>query len=286
MALRDLMVLLDPSEQSGKRLTLAASLALRHHAYLNGVCLADAVPPLEPVFLTADAYAFGGGLTAFLDQMRAERAERIAPVEAAFRDRLARDGLSGEWALVKGNPATAGLAHARLADLIIAGQSDPEGWSDQPSANPIEEILLASGRPLMVVPRYGDFPTCGETILVGWTETREAARAVHDAMPLLAAARSVIILAVVAEHVGAEPIEVPAAAIAHHLARHGVKAVAAETVTGGIATADALLNYASDRSADLIVVGGYGHARVRELVLGGVTRSLLQHMTVPVFFSH
>jgi nucleotide-binding universal stress UspA family protein len=286
MALRDLTVLLDPSEQSGKRLALAASLALRHGAHLNGLCLADAVPPLEPVFLSADAYAFGGGLAMFLDQLRTERVERIAPVEAAFRARLARDGLSGDWALVEGNPATAALTHARLADLVIAGQSDPEGASDQPSVNPVEEILLDSGRPLMVVPHYGDFPTCGETILVGWTETREAARAVHDAMPLLAAARSVIVLAVVAEHLGVEPGDVPAAAIAHHLARHGVKAVAAETVTGGITTADALLNYASDRSADLIVVGGYGHARVRELVLGGVTRSLLKHMTVPVLFSH
>jgi nucleotide-binding universal stress UspA family protein len=286
MALKDLMVLLDPTEQGSKRLAIAAAFAQRHGAHLKGLCLAEAVTPVEPVAMTADAYAFGGGMSAFLDELRGERARRIAPLEEAFRNRLARDGLSGEWVLAEGIAGAAALAHARLSDLIIAGQTDPAGGPDRPYVNPIEEIMLASGRPLLVVPCYGDFPICGETVLVGWTETREATRAVHDALPILAAAKSVTVLAIGAEHGEGGAGEVPAGEIAAHLARHGVHASAAETVTGGISPADVLLNYASDTGADLMIVGGYGHSRVRELTLGGVTRSLLQHMTVPVLFSH
>ncbi len=286
MALKDMMVLLDLSEQSKRRLALAGALAGRHGAHLKGLCLAEAIRPVEPLALTADAYAFGTGIVPFLEQIKTERARQVAPVEAGLNELLMRDGLSGEWVLADGAPAAVSLAHARLADLVIAGQTDPEGGSDRPYVNPVEEILLGSGRPLMVVPRYGAFPTCGETVLVGWTETREATRAVHDALPILAAASSVSVLAIGAEHEGDGGLDVPAAGMAEHLARHGCRAVAAETVTGGLSPADVLLNYASDIGADLIVVGGYGHSRVRELTLGGVTRSLLQHMTVPVLFAH
>jgi nucleotide-binding universal stress UspA family protein len=286
MALKDMMVLLDLSEQSKRRLALAGALAGRHGAHLKGLCLAEAIRPIEPLALTADAYAFGTGIVPFLEQIKAERGRQVAPVEAGLNELLARDGLNGEWVLADGAPVPASLAHARLADLVIAGQTDPEDGPDRPYVNPVEEILLGSGRPLMVVPRYGAFPTCGETVLVGWTETREATRAVHDALPILAAASSVSVLAIGAEHEGDGEAEVPAAGMAEHLARHGCRAVAAETVTGGLSPADVLLNYASDIGADLIVVGGYGHSRVRELTLGGVTRSLLQHMTVPVLFAH
>ncbi len=285
MALKDLMVLLDPSERSSRRLALAAALARRHGAHLTGLCLAEAVRPIDPVALTADGYAYGGSLKAFLDQLAAERTRAIAPVEAAFREQLVRDGIEGEWILGEGPPGPASLARARLADLLIAGQ-DPPGRDESAYAAPLEDLLLDSGRPLLLIPYYGSFPTCGESILIGWTETREAARAVHDAMPLLISAGSVTVLAIDAPHDETGPREVPTADIARHLARHGVKAVAAETVSGPISTADALLNYASDIGADLIVIGGYGHSRVREIVFGGVTRSLLRHMTVPILFSH
>jgi len=285
MALKDLTVLLDPSEQSKSRLTLAAMLAGRHGAHLTGLCLAESVRP-NPILLTGDAFAYGGALESFYEQVAAERAALISPVEAGFMDRLARDGISGEWVADDGPPTIASLARARLADLVIAGQ-DPPAEAEQPSyAAPIEELLLDSGRPLLLIPYYGSFPTCGDTILVGWTDTREAVRALHDAMPLLAAARSVTVLAVDPEHDEPGTRDIPTADVARHLARHGAKAIAAETVTGTISTADALLDYASDIGADLIVVGGYGHARVRELVIGGVTRSLLRHMTVPILFSH
>jgi nucleotide-binding universal stress UspA family protein len=294
MALKDLMVLLDATEQSARRLDLAAALARSQGAFLRGVCLAETVRPVEPLVLSADAYAFGTGIIAFITELKAERARQIAPIEAALAERLEKNGLAGAFVLEEGPPIPAALAQARHADLVIAGQSapegSPEGGKDQPSVNPVEEILLGAGRPLVVVPAYGSFPTCGETVLIGWTETREAARAVHDALPILAAAQSVVVLTIDSKGGDApegEPEEgLPSAAIAEHLVRHGVPASAARTVTGGLAPADVLLNYASDIGADLIVVGGYGHSRLREVTLGGVTRALLQHMTVPVLFSH
>lgn len=283
MALKDLTVLLDASEQSTRRLDLAGTLAAAHGARLKGLCLAETIRPIEPLALNAEAYAFGSGVAAFVAEMKAQRARQIAPIEAALDACLARYGLDGAFVLAEGAPIPAGLGHARLADLVIAGQPDPEGQSD----GPVEEILLGAGRPLLLVPRYGNFPACGETVLVGWTETREAARAVHDALPILAHAHAVTLLTV-EDAPGGEPEEdaAPAAGIAAHLARHGVPATAARTISGGLSPADVLLNTTSDIGADLIVVGGYGHSRLREVTLGGVTRSLLRHMTVPVFLSH
>ncbi|HUC16665.1 MAG TPA: universal stress protein [Acetobacteraceae bacterium] len=283
MALKDLMVLLDTSEQSARRLDLAAVLAARHGAYLRGVCLAEAIRPVDPLVLSAEAYAFGSGIQAFIKQVKDERDRQLAPIEGALEAHLTRAGLQGAFMLEEGAPVPAALREARHADLVIVGQTDPEDSPDRPIVNPVEEILLGAGRPLIVVPRYGTFPSCGETVLVGWIGTREATRAVHDALPILAASRAVTLLTIGEE---AEEEEAAAAGMAEHLKRHGVPAKAAQTVAGDLSPADVLLNHASDMGADLIVVGGYGHSRLREVTLGGVTRSLLQHMTVPVLFAH
>ncbi|HZB90176.1 MAG TPA: universal stress protein, partial [Stellaceae bacterium] len=128
--------------------------------------------------------------------------------------------------------------------------------------------------------------TLGQTVLIGWKSGREAARAVNDALPLLQQARSVTVLAINPEDGIGGDGDVPAADIALHLARHGVKAAAAHTVAKEIDEGDALLNYADDISADLIVAGAYGHSRLSELVFGGVSRTLLTTMTVPVLLSH
>jgi len=123
-------------------------------------------------------------------------------------------------------------------------------------------------------------------VLVGWNATAEAARALNDALPILAQSHKVTVLSINPRHgIGGEG-DVPAADIALHLARHGIHAEAAHTVATDIAEGDALLSYAADISADLLVIGMYGHSRVREMVFGGVTRSLLTEMTIPVFMSH
>jgi nucleotide-binding universal stress UspA family protein len=137
---------------------------------------------------------------------------------------------------------------------------------------------------VLIVPRYGVFGTVGERVLIAWNGSREATRAAHDALPLLKRATKVTVLSIDPDHDSQR--RVPSADITLHLARHGVAAEADSTVALDIAVGDVLLSRAADLGADLIVMGGYGHSRVREMVLGGATRHLLQHMTVPVLMSH
>jgi nucleotide-binding universal stress UspA family protein len=137
---------------------------------------------------------------------------------------------------------------------------------------------------VLVVPRYGTFDTVGERVLVAWNGSREATRAVHDALPILKLATKVTVLSIDPERDTGDRI--PSADIALHLARHGVAAEGTSTVGLDISVGDLLLSRAADLGADLIVMGAYGHSRMRELVLGGATRHILQHMTVPVLMSH
>jgi nucleotide-binding universal stress UspA family protein len=122
--------------------------------------------------------------------------------------------------------------------------------------------------------------------LVGWNASREASRAVHDALPLLAKAESTCVFLANPKRGLAAHGEEPGADIARHLARHGLKVEVAKTIADDVADSALLLNHASDMGADLLVMGAYGHSRLREFILGGVTRSLLREMTVPVLLSH
>ncbi len=147
-------------------------------------------------------------------------------------------------------------------------------------------MALAVGRPVLVVPYAGRFEACGRRVLVAWNASRAATRAVNDAMPLLAGAETVTVLCVDPDEDRRAHGDVPGADVAVHLARHGVKARVESTASGGIGVGNAVLSRASDIGADLLVMGAYGHTRVRELLLGGATRTILESMTVPVLLSH
>lgn len=285
MALKDILVHVDNGNRSEARVNVALGLARRHGAHLTGLYAAD-IPNTE-YFYGATLPFSGGGAEQVVQRMRADAAAASTGMETAFRDRLRREGLEGEWRFVEGHvPATVAL-HARYADLTIVGQPNPydardDGGGDATVVTP----LMSSGRPVLVIPFAGDFRVIGEHVLVAWNASREAARAVNDALPLLEQAKKVTVLAVNPKQGIAGHGDVPAADIALHLARHGVKAEAAHTVANDIPDGEALLSYAADIGADLIVAGGYGHSRAREMVFGGVTRTLIEEMTVPVFLSH
>lgn len=285
MAFKDILVHLDSGPRSAIRLAVAAGLAQRSGASLTGVYVVD-IPSAEFFYGAAMPLA-AGGAERVVDQIRAEATAAAEPVEAAFRDLLRREGLEGGWRLVEGNlPATVAL-HARYADLTVLGQANPYEHRDGQGADAVVvTTVMSSGRPVLAVPFAGDFPTLGQRVLVAWNASREAARAVNDALPLLREAAAVTVLAVNPRRGINGHGDVPAADIALHLARHGVRAEAAHTVATDIPEGEALLSYAADIGADLIVCGAYGHSRARELVFGGVTRTLLGEMTAPVFLSH
>ena len=286
MKLRDLMVVLDGSARSDVVLEVALALAERHDAHLTGFC------PLEVLMPANLAFALGGypaltSLQGAANQLEDEALAKAATIETHFRAELVRHELNGDWQIGRGVVGEAVANRARTADLVVLGQADPDHKLPPSARTMVEDVLMNSGRPLLLVPFAGRFDTIGNNVLIGWNATREAARAAHDALPLIEPSASVTVLTVERGKAGVEPQEMPGAEIAEHLARHGLKVSAARTATdGSIADSDALLSYASDLGADLIVVGGYGHSRARELVLGGVSRGLLQHMTVPLLISH
>lgn len=281
MRFKDILVHLDPSAQSATRLRLAADLAQRHDAHLTGLLVIDV---MTPMLMAGDG---GGGaiLGDLLEQMRQDALAAAATVEAGFRETLRREGIAGEWRLVEGFAPSQVAMQARYADLAILGQPNPDGLQASAAAV-LEQALFASGRPVLVVPFAGEFISIGHKILVGWNAGREATRALNDALPLLAAAKSVTVFCINPAGGDHGLGEEPGADIALHLARHGVPVTVERTVARGIEPGDILLNQAADTLSDLLVIGAYGHSRLREMVLGGVTRTLVRQMTLPVLMSH
>lgn len=284
MGFKDIVVHLDTGARSAARLNAAAMLARQHGAHLTGFFVID-VP--DSTFFYGGALPYASGGIDLVAQMRADLEEASHAVRDQFLAVAQREGLSHEWRLCEGRSGPMTALQARYADLVVVGQPhDPTAGEADRGEEIIVTTLMSSGRPVLAIPYAGNFPTIGARILVAWNASREATRAVNDAMPLLRGAEKVTVLAINPRLGIRDHGDVPAADIALHLARHGVKAEAAHTIAGDIPDGEALLSYAADISADLIVAGGYGHSRARELVFGGVTRTLLREMTVPIFLSH
>ncbi|MBN8906088.1 MAG: universal stress protein, partial [Rhodospirillales bacterium] len=188
MALKNILVHLDSGTRSAVRLQAAAALARRHEAHLTGLAVID-IPSVDFFYGSAMPFA-GTGPEDVVERMRADAMAAMEPVEARFRERLRLDGLQGEWRLVESHlPATMPL-HARYADLTVLGQ--PNRYEPQENVGMdamVANTIMTSGRPVLAVPFAGEFPLIGERVLVAWNASREAARAVNDALPLLEAAK-------------------------------------------------------------------------------------------------
>ncbi len=283
MSFKDILVLVDMARGHEDRLRIAAALAQRQGAHLVGLAAIEPLPAgglIAPAGIDLAEIEAARGIH---ERYREVRLEAAARLEALFVSLAEGEGVSHEWRLGEGAASELVTLHGRYADLVIVGQSDPDAL-DGPAVP--DNVVLALGRPLLIIPYVGAPAWSARRVLVAWNASREASRAVHDALPLLKAAEAVTILAVNPERgIGGEG-DLPAADIALHLARHGIKAEAAHTVAEDVDVEDIILSRAADFGSDLMVMGGYGHSRLRELTLGGVTRSLLRHMTVPVLMSH
>jgi nucleotide-binding universal stress UspA family protein len=222
------------------------------------------------------------------DVIESQRADNETAAEAAIKDFTAatdRAGISAEPQMLTASLTGAGDQFARMArhfDLAIVGQAQPEMSTMEQIIG--ETTLFESGRPIIMVPYIQKAPFKSGNVMICWDGSRTAARAVADAIPILGESSRIEIVSVTSER-GKED-EIEGVDIGQHLARHGLKVDVHRISGGNIDVADALLSHAADSAADLLVMGGYGHSRLREFVLGGVTRSIFQSMTLPVLLSH
>ena len=284
MAFKDILVALDAGRPAHGRAELAATLAGRFDAHLTGLhtTIGTRLPRRR------DYFDYAGNLapTPVYADLDEKMQMDVELTRFMFEDIANRHGVSAEWRDASGYPSTLVALHGRYVDLIVLGQPDPDDMRGSLFWPRPEEVALAVGRPMLVIPYAGAWHDIGQRVLVGWDGSREATRAINDAMPLLAAARSVTVLAVDPADGAAGHGDIPGADIALHLARHGVRANIETTVSDGIGAGNTLLSRASDLDADLLVMGAYGHSRVRELLLGGATQTVLESMTLPVLMAH
>jgi nucleotide-binding universal stress UspA family protein len=275
--IKDLVVNLSVGEDGGPAGDYAVSVADAFGAHVTGI--AFVFDPIVPVTGTGYIPA---------EVIETQLADNQAAAKAAvdhFAAAASRAGVSAEPLTLSASAAGAGDQFGRIArrfDLAIVGQAEPE--SGEVEELIAESALFESGRPLIVVPYIQKAPLKLDRVMVCWDGSRPAARAIADAMPLLEKAGKVEIIIVTNERGKQDEIE--GADMGQHLARHGLKVDVKRIPGGNIDVADALLSHVADSGTDFIVMGGYGHSRLREFILGGVTHSILRSMTVPVLMAH
>lgn len=279
MTYKTILVHLNSESRARSSLGFAIGLAQRFQAHLIGLYVFPAYPLTPPVPLPFGAEIAG--------QIRGAIRQEAEKVKAVFDDMTGSQPFVSEWRAItteRRPPEKVVIDHCRAADLIIASQADP-GWKWSDILDFPDTLALGAGRPVIVVPNFGRYERPSRTIAIAWNGRREAARAVSDALPLLKIAENVAILTVR----DGKPLpegHLPDTEIAAALARHGVKVDLADVIATEYTIGEEIRVRAIDRGADLIVMGCYGHSRMREFALGGVTRHMLREMTIPILFSH
>lgn len=280
MTYRSLLVLLDTDPRCAARTQLAIGLARTLDCHLVGLAPTGRVQfpiTIESAAMVGDFVTQAWGLLNDAAQQAARQ----------FREACEAAGLrSIETVVVEDDKALALVRHAHCSDLTLLGQADPDQPGHLLVRDMVEQVVLQSARPTLVLPYAGRFDSVGRRVLVAWDDSREATRAITDALPLLQRADQVQLLAWNEAGKAGDATLVPRLeAMQHWLMWHGVNAETSVETTG-IGIAEAMLSRAADLDADLLVMGAYGHARLTELMLGGATRGLLAAMTLPVLMSH
>jgi nucleotide-binding universal stress UspA family protein len=277
LSFRTILVHLDESPSCTARLDLACTLALAQRGHLIG---------LVPSGLTrvAGQNTADSAQARYLQAPARAAAQRAAAISARFERVAGARGLVSFEARVHDADSTASvLTVGCCADLVVIGQDDPAAWN--PFAPSVEQVLVGLGRPALVVPRDGARRDPGRNVLVAWDTSPQATRALALALPLLVRAHRVHVVVL---RDAAVPSPLVAAALrdlGRALERHGVRVELGLFETGP-AVAPTLLSRAADLGVDLIVMGAFGHNRVREWILGGATRDMLDRATVPLLLSH
>src|SRR5256714_5507900 len=255
----------------------AISIAETFGAHVGAVAFA-----YEPVIPPT---VMGGIPASLIESQRAENDKAASDALGKFDAAAKRAGVSFESRMVSASLAGASDrfgAMARRFDLSVIAQTEPDKIA--PEELIVEGALFGSGRPVVVVPYIHKTGVKLDRVMVCWDASRAAARAVADAMPFLERAKAIDVVIVASERPKSD--EIPGADIAQHLARHGLNVELKRIVATDTDVPNTLLSHAADSAADFLVMGGYGHSRLREFILGGVTRGILASLTVPALMSH
>lgn len=280
MAYKSILVHLNNEERVARLIGAATQLALPANAHLTGLFVVPAAPAKSPLLPMISSGAIQSALGAYR--------KTGAGIRKALEAATAAEPVVAEWRLYDAKRSgyiEAVLTHARTADLVVAAQKESD-WDYADMFDIPDWLAMESGRPVLVVPNAGDMKTVGERVLVAWNNSRESTRAVFDALPVLTRAKAVTVLVVEEADKPETKGELVGAEICATLARHGVKATAQQVKPGRGDAGVELLTQVAAHKCDLLVMGCYGRSRFREFVLGGATRHILHHATVPVLMGH
>lgn len=280
MPYKTVLVHLNNEPRVTRLLGAAVQMALPETGHLTGLYVVPHVAVRSPIFPRISGAIVQGGLDSYR-----QSGERI---HQAFEAAAKGLPLVAEWRLHEASRAgyaEAVLDQARAADLVVVSQKESD-WDYADMFDIPDVIAMESGRPTLLVPIGGDLSTIGKRVLVAWNNSRESARAVFDALPVLKRAAEVCVLSVPEPSKPHQTGHGAAAEIASALARHGVKCVVDPVGPGVAEPGELLLAGARSNGCDLIVMGCYGRTRFRELVLGGASRHVLHNTTLPVLLSH
>ena len=274
--IKDVIVNLGVGAKANSGSDYAISLAAALNAHLTGIIFLYG--PTMPV-------SRAGYVPPELEVIERHNEAAVKAVRESFTAASTRTGVNAESLTVSASLVSAGDQFGQIArrfDLAVVGQAEPE--TKMVEENIIEAALFDSGGPVIIVPYIQRAPLRLDHIMVCWDGSRAAARAIRDAIPFLRRAGRIEVVMVTNDRDKQDQIERPD--IGAHLARHGLNVAIRRMPLGDVDVAALLLSHAADEDVDFIVMGGYGHSRLREFVLGGVTRSMLRTMTVPVLMSH
>lgn len=278
MAFKDIVVFVDSSSASTHRLLVAAELAQRYSGHLIGVYIVPAAHHIHDGFVRGEA-----AMRALAKRRRQEEEYAVLKVGRSFAEVAARHDIQAEFRLILNSDENQNVVlNSLYADLVIVGKTGEDGL---PQHWLSDRLLLGSGVPVLVIPKGWSSDKIGVRVAVAWNASKEARRAVTDALPLLSTASSVKILIVDAKSSLDRHGEEPGANIARHLARHGANVEVESISSGDVSTASRILNVAYADSVDLIVMGAHSHSRSSQLLFGSVTRAILKDATVPVFLA-
>ena len=280
MAFKTILVGLNETERNDAVLEQAALLARMMDAHIAGLYVIPAVQLYPSTAFEAMPVIF----EAHRDYFQ----KRRDTVKSTFLEGLRRNDVRGDIAVVdSASPliSDAFIEHGRVSDLVLLSQVDATG-NQGVELDFVDRVVMGVGRPVMVLPLAAKPVESFGTAIVAWNGRREAARAAFDSLPLLRLAKEVRVVRVDPQRDEDGSTAIAGSELAEVLARHGINAIAEPITSNGQEAGAALLTKVFDSGADLLVMGGYGHARVREFILGGATREALKNMRVPVLFSH